>query len=474
MKNFLLYSLLISGLLLAYGCQPKEEPHERPSDQQMFSGKEYSSKGLNFNEWMSRSVLYEVNLRQYTGEGTINAFRTHLPRLKELGVDVLWFMPIHPIGLENRKEDSSSLGSYYSVKDYKAVNPDLGTKQDFKALVEECHQTGFKVVLDWVANHTAWDHKWVESNPEFYTADEEGNRPVVALDNEGNPTDWTDVADLDYNNPGLRSAMTDALSYWVDSFDIDGYRFDVAGFVPLDYWTSALPHIQRNKRLYLLGEWEDHRYYEAMDFLYGWNFHHHTNQLAKGEIKVEKLYDLMEENNLFGGTENPEGDFHHKILFTTNHDENSWNGTVFERYGDAHKCFAALCFTLPGMPLIYSGQEVGLDRRLSFFGKDQIDWSDQQLSKFYAGLCDMRHHATSLRIGPEGGTFEPIHEAGEGVFAFYREGSEESLLAIFNLSDKGMLTDFGAHQEIHGFTADDFNGISLDPWEYKLLFKPKK
>jgi glycosidase len=341
-------------------------------------------------DWAKYATIYEVNIRQYTSAGTINAFGEHLPRLRDLGVDILWFMPIQPIGKEKRK---GLLGSYYSIQDYTAVNPEFGTLEDFKRLVHRAHGMGFKVVLDWVANHSAWDNAWINKDPDWYTKDNEGN--MIA------PYDWTDVADLNYDMYYMRQAMTEAMLFWVQEADIDGFRCDVAGEVPLDFWEDTRARLDQEKEIWMIAE-DGSQYWllnKAFNANYGWHFHHLMNQVAKGKTEASDLihhFDDIQRNY-------PEGSY--PMQFITNHDENSWAGTVFERLGEGHKAFATLSFTVPGMPLMYSGQEAGLNKRLKFFDKDVIDWSDTSLQSFYTDLNDLKAQHPALWSGqPEAGS----------------------------------------------------------------------
>ncbi|MCB0737339.1 MAG: alpha-amylase [Bacteroidetes bacterium] len=402
-----------------------------------------STTESNDISWVDNAVIYEVNLRQYTPEGTIKAFMQHLDKIQDLGVDVLWFMPIHPIGVKNRKETEQSLGSYYSIRDYRGVNPDFGTKEDFKALVDKCHEMGFKVVLDWVANHSSWDHAWVTEHPEWYTADSYGNRPIVPIDNDGKATDWTDVADLNYENAEFRKAMIADMKYWVTDFDVDGFRCDVAGFVPVDFWVQARTELETVKPLFMLAEWEDAAYYEAFDFTYAWHQHHVMQEIIKGEQTVEDWKNLAKEAKT-GWTGAPDslklwGPYNNQMNFITNHDENSWNKTVFDRFGNAHRCFATLSFTLPGLPLIYSGQEAAMSKVLRFFEKDTIDWSQDSLRGFYKALVELKHENSALNIGENGGEFKIISNQENdynGLFVFERMSQSDTLVVVANLSNK--------------------------------------
>jgi glycosidase len=402
--------------------------------------------------WSRNAVIYEVNVRQYTPEGTFNAFAAHLPRLKDLGVDVLWFMPIHPIGVEERK---GQLGSYYSVRDYKAVNPEFGAIDDFKNLVAQAHELGFNVIIDWVANHTSRDAQWI-NNEDWYLKDSAGRIKMLY--------DWTDVAELNYDNPGMRRAMTDAMLFWVKETDIDGFRCDVAVEVPVDFWETAVTEIKAVKPgLFMLAEAEEPTLQQkAFNMYYAWDFHAVMNKVAQGKETVDALRSSWQRmNSRFPSFSIP-------MFFTSNHDENSWNGTEFERMGEAAKTFAALTYILPGMPLIYNGQEAGFNRRLEFFTKDEIDWTDTaHYTAFYKDLNQLRKNNPALYSQPEGGALQEIaHSAPASVFACKRSVEGNSVVAVFNLSSAPQ------HVAFEGTTEEELkNGLHLQPWEYKIYVK---
>ncbi len=408
-------------------------------------------------EWSKDDVMYEVNIRQYTPEGNFKAFEAHLPRLKELGVDILWLMPIQPIGEKKRKGD---LGSYYSIKDYKKVNPEHGTLQEFKALVDKAHDMGFKVILDWVANHSAWDNDMIRQHPEWYTVDSNGRikSPVE---------DWSDVADLNYDQPGLRAYMIEAMKFWVQEADIDGFRCDVAGFVPTDFWDEARKQLDQVKPVFMLAEWEDAELHtNAFDATYGWELHHIMNEVAQGKKSAQDITDYFKKQDTTFRTED------YRLYFTSNHDENSWNGTTAERMGDAHEALAVLSFTVPGMPLIYSGQEAGLDRRLSFFGKDSIDWSNLEMTPFYEKLVKLKHDNPALWNGEFGGEFELMDSQTPNILFFSRKTSDNEIWVVLNLSDTDMLNAPSQIMLRSGVLYDVFSGEqhgkSLGPWGYQV------
>ncbi|ADQ08070.1 alpha amylase catalytic region [Caldicellulosiruptor hydrothermalis 108] len=426
-----------------------------------------AEKRLEKIEWIKDATIYEVNWRQYTKEGTIKAFEKHLSRLKEMGVKVLWLMPIHPISEINRL---GSLGSYYSVKNYTEVNSELGTMNDFKAFVKKAHSMGFKVILDWVANHTGWDNVWME-HKSWYAQDENGN--VISPPG----TNWTDVAELNYDNLELRKAMIDAMIFWIKNTDIDGFRCDYAGGVPLDFWEEAREKLQKIKPIFMLAEDDQNIRLldKAFDANYGWKLYNLFNNIAKGNDTAESIIDYYK--RIYPSY--PKGTF--PLLFITNHDENSWNGTEIERLGDAYKTFAVLTFTLPGIPLIYSGQEIPLEKRLKFFDKDEIDWSNIKLHTFYKQLINLKKDNPALWNGSYGGEAKFITTNDSNVLAFVREKGDNIVISIFNLQNKmtkvainfdlykGKFRTFGRRDETIIINGKEV--FKLEPWEYIILVK---
>ncbi len=415
-------------------------------------------------DWSKNANIYEVNIRQYTEEGTIAAFQKHLPRLKEMGVDILWLMPVFPVGELNRK---GSLGSYYAVKDYKDINPEFGNIDDFKALVKEAHSLGMYVILDWVANHSAWDNPWATEHPEWYQKSDSGE--FVS------PFDWTDVIAFDYTNESMRDSMIDALKFWVRETNIDGYRCDVAGMVPTDFWERARVEMDSIKPVFMLAEDEDNPdlLKKAFDMNYGWKLHHLMNDIANGKKIANDIWDNLAWND----TVYPEDSY--RMYFTSNHDENSWNGTVKERMGDAAEAFAVLSYTIPGMGLIYSGQEAGLDKRLRFFEKDTINWDNLVYSDLYTTLNKLKKENKALWNGSEGGKILRLNDGSNpDIFAFYRNKDNNSVAAIFNLSHSSQSLDIDSEKisgdYINAFTGEkvtinENKSIDLEPWGYLVL-----
>jgi len=395
-------------------------------------------------EWTKSANMYEVNIRQYTPEGTFKAFQRELPRLKKMGVDILWLMPIHPIGEEKRK---GKLGSYYSVKDYTAVNPNFGTKQDFIDLVDAAHEQGMKLIIDWVPNHTAWDHPWVSEHPEYYMKDSTGNITYEA--------DWTDIAQLNYENKELWDDMIRKMKYWIEEADIDGYRVDHAGHdIPLAFWKKAIPEVDKTKEdLFWLAEWNTPEMHPWFDATYTWEYFHLTTDIAKGDTSLQAITNYMaKQDTLFG-------DHAYRLYFTSNHDENSWNGTDEELFGDNFKNFAVMAATIEGMPLVYSGQETGLDQRLEFFKKDTINWDGYEYENLYSTLFDLKDRNKALWNGQYGGDFRHIStHSSPKVYTYKRIKKDDEVFVILNFSDK--------KQEVR------FNG--LEPAEYRDVFSSGK
>lgn len=416
-------------------------------------------------EWVYNATIYEVNTRQFTPEGTFNAFAAHLPRLKELGVGILWLMPVQPIGEKDRK---GTLGSYYSIKNYTEVNSEFGSMDDLKSVVKQAHDLGLKVILDWVPNHTSRDHTWVTEHPDWYKRDSLGN-PIIMYD-------WTDIAPLDYDKTEMRTAMIEAMMFWVRGADIDGFRCDVAYEVPTDFWKTAKDSLKMLKPdIFMLAEAEKPELNESVfDAYYAWDFHHKMNLVAQGKENVDSLrLSLKRMNDRFSPNAIP-------MYFTSNHDENSWNGTEFERMGEAAKTFAVLTYMLPGIPLIYSGQEVGLNRRLQFFEKDSISWMDNGgFTDLYTSLNAFKKANKALLSQEQDGKMtEIVNDNPASVFSFKRVNEGNEIVCVFNLSKESVKVAFNDEVPGAGFTAFPHAGtatsvkeMELAPWEYRIFAK---
>ena len=388
-------------------------------------------------DWSRNAVMYEVNVRQFTPEGTFKAMQKHLPRLDSLGVDILWVMPVQPIGRKNRK---GSLGSYYSIADYTSTNPEFGTTADFRALVGAAHGLGLKVILDWVPNHTAFDHPWATEHKNYYTLRSDGSISV-ARDNEGKETDWTDVADLNYDNREMRRAMIDAMKWWVDSTGIDGFRVDVAWGVPTDFWDEMRPVLTAVRPdLFFLAEAEDPKLHQWFDVTYGWEFHHTLNDIAKGTKSAKVLDEYFAKQASTYPTDA------YRMYFTSNHDENSWQGSEFERMGANHQAAFVLAATIQNsIPVLYTGQEVSMTKRLRFFDKDTVDWKGKSLAPFYRSVFALKDSEPALANGSSGGTqsrveikltdFKDHLRDDNRLYAFAREKGANVVVVMVNFGD---------------------------------------
>ncbi|MCB2220071.1 MAG: alpha-amylase [Bacteroidetes bacterium] len=369
--------------------------------------------------WVAGNTIYEVNLRQFSKEGTIKAFEEHLPRLKELGVGILWFMPIQPIGEKNRK---GTLGSYYSISNYTAINPEFGTLEDFKSLVKKIHDLDIRVIIDWVANHTAWDHHWTLDHPDFYDRDDNGNfkAPVE---------DWEDVIHLDYGNPDLWDAMIDDMKFWLTESDIDGFRCDMAHLVPTLFWNRARRDLDAIKSVYLLAESENFDLLEyAFDTIYNWKLMHAMNDLAAGKSSAKDLGKVIENELKY-----LPGDASF-LNFTSNHDENSWQGSAIERIHYFLEPLTVLSFLIPGIPLIYSGQEAGNYHRLKFFDKDEIEWKDDKMFVLYQKMAKLKSTLPNFSDAVEVRVIKS--DVPEKILAIALFEGEAKCLLLLNLSDK--------------------------------------
>ncbi|WP_374440093.1 alpha-amylase family glycosyl hydrolase [Epilithonimonas sp.] len=373
-------------------------------------------------EWKHTTNIYEVNVRQYTPEGTFSAFEKHLPRLKKMGVKTLWFMPITPIAQENKK---GSLGSPYAAYDYTSISPEFGTLDDFKHLVNEAHKMGFKVIIDWVANHTGWDHVWTKTHPDWYLKDPDGSfHKASGMD---------DIIELDYSNKGMRLAMIDAMKYWVKETNIDGFRCDLASWVEVDFWQQARPEVEKVKPLFFLGEFdelENPDYGKVFDASYSWKWMHLSQDFYQKHLPLSDLKNLLEQYSKIG-------DNSMRAWFTTNHDENSWNGTEYEKYGDLAPALAVFSATWNGVPLLYSGQELPMKtKRLEFFEKDPIPWTGKyEMEDFYKTLLNLKSENPALRGGdPAVTTYWINTNANDRILAYLRKNGEREVLVLINTS----------------------------------------
>ena len=451
MKKF---GMLVIGMLVLLSCSPKHEcDHRHPV-------------------WSYNSTIYELNTRQATEEGTFKAAEALLPDLRANGIDIIWVMPCQPIGKITRK---GTLGSYYSIIDYCAINPEFGTRADFEHFLKKAHKQGFKVILDWVANHTAPDSEWTK-NDGWHYRDAEGKLMVQY--------DWTDISKLNYENQDMRNAMLKAMHWWMDSIGIDGFRCDVAGEVPTDFWNWAMADLRvTHPDMFTLAEDEDKAEElteTAFDMYYGWTLHHIMNEVAQGKKGVEDLW------GYFAKCDTTIRRDAIRMNFITNHDENSWNGTEFERMGDAADLFAVFTYVVPGMPMVYTGQLSGNHHRLEFFEKDLID-KDEAFAKadLYQWLNQLRKDNRALWSPEKGGRMVRVGTDNDKIFACVRQKVcahckvDNTVLAVLNMSGEEQtvtldLSGFeGTYKCMCGHEKDLTNSptFTIRPWGWKILVK---
>ena len=422
---------------------------------------------LTHPEWSRNATIYQLNTRQFTPEGTFRAAEKQLSRIKALNVDIVWLMPVHPIGVKNRK---GPLGSPYAVQDYYGVNPEFGTLDDLKHFIATAHALGLHVILDWVANHTAWDNVLATQHPEWYKHDWKGAfRPTPWFD-------WSDIIDLDYRSPGLRKYMTDALKYWVREAGVDGYRCDVAGFVPVDFWNNARRELDAIKPVFMLAEWESRDLHaEAFDLTYAWSWYSAVHDIAAGKSDLGALFNYYSWN---------EGFFPPDIMrmtFVSNHDKNAWDGTGPEQFGPALPAAISLSVVGDGLPLLYGGQEAGETKRLKFFEKDPIVWQENPAGELYRKLFALKHANTALWNAHWGAPMVQVtNSAPNEVLSFVRSNDRDKVFAVFNFSAKpqavklndglfhGRYTDYFSGERVE---LNDATRLSLAPWAFRVFVR---
>jgi glycosidase len=467
---------LIGCAIVLFGC--KKESNDTSKTIAKFSP-----------EVEENGVIYEVNIRQYSPEGSFNAFTKDIPQLKELGVKIIWVMPIFPISQTKRKatggdnskfasempkeEQHKYLGSYYAVSDFKKVNPEFGTIEDFRNLVQTAHENGIYVILDWVPNHTGWDHVWIKEHPEYYTKNAKGEIIDPINPETGKSWGWTDVADLNYDNQNLRKEMTADMLHWIKNENIDGFRCDVAGNVPLDFWKQAIPQLRKEKNIFMLAEaWEPALLKDNLfDMAYGWDGHHTLNKIAQGketvknfDAYIEKINKDYEANDIL-------------MNFVDNHDENSWNGTIKSRLGAAEEAMTALTYFMPGMPLIYSGNEYGLEHSLKFFEKDSIPKTKGKQWEFRAKLGKIKNEMSALNGGKNKAAYKKITASNENVLAFERTKNGKKVIYLANLSAQPVEVSIPVTGQYKDLMTEKPMGLnatqvySMLPWQYYILTK---
>lgn len=490
MKSFVFICcvvLSIAILFLACGQAARQKESEKAVQ------KEVTIQKPRVPDWHKNATIYELNLRHYTPEGTFASVHQHIPRLKEMGIDILWFMPVTPVSVKNRKGE---LGSPYSVADYRKVNPDLGTMDDFKAMLNAIHDADMYCIIDWVPNHTGWDHPWINEHPNWYTKDEDGNIIDPIDPDSGESWGWTDVADLNYDVPEMRIGMIDAMRFWIEEVGIDGFRVDVAHSVPVDFWAQCSDSLYAIKPLFMLAEAEVTAIRNNGAFVvdYGWEMHHVLNEIAKTQGANEGSKKLVKGNVIEGNEEQvkvttaldidvtlakkaKQYQQGYSMHFTSNHDENSWAGTEMMRMGEGHKAFAVLTATFDGMPLIYTGQETALEKQLKFFERDVIEWDDYQYAPFYKTLFDLKHRNQALWNGKHGGPLVKILTGNdEHIYAFSRKKGNDQVVVILNLSSKSQKGKLEGSEHLGKTFTEVFTNvekqfdaeeeIELGAWEY--------
>jgi glycosidase len=422
---------------------------------------------LTHPEWSKNAVIYQINTRQFTQEGTFKAAESHLLRLKELGADILWLMPIHEIGQKNRK---GTLGSPYAVKDYYSVNHEFGTLTDLKNFIHAAHELEMRVILDFVPNHTAWDSVLASEHPDWFSRNWKG---------DFHPTpwwDWSDIIDLDYAKVEVREYISNAMKYWIQEADVDGFRCDVAGFVPTDFWNTLRKELYAIKPIFMLAEWESRDLHaEAFDMTYAWSWYDTMVKIAKGEGNASDLFVYYSWNEKAYPFDIM------RMLFVSNHDKNAWNGTQYEQFGDAVEAVIALSVVSEGLPLIYNSQEAGEDKRLSFFDKDPIEWKEHPIGALYKKLFALKKKNTALWNAAWGARMIHVpNSAPDKVFSFVRQNEKDKVFAVFNFSAEPQTVTF-EESLFHGKYTETMSGqpaelsataqIEFQPWEYRIFTK---
>ena len=462
LKSILLLSLLILS------CQNQSEIARKP---QVKNIEDTPFLPIN-DEIISKAVLYEANIRQYSVEGSFNAFAEDLPKLKKMGVKIIWLMPINPI---STKKSKGPLGSYYAVSNYTKVNPEFGTLKDFKSLVNKAHQLGMYVILDWVPGHTGWDHVWIKENSDYYLKNRKGEIIDPIDFRTGKSFGWTDVADLNYKNMQMREALRKAMVYWVEETNIDGYRIDQAYAVPQEFYNKTFAILKRIKPLFLLAETDIYHpgglaLVKKFDASYDWPGHHLSKKVAQGQKNALNYSRHIERTIKRYGPENI------VVNFVSNHDENSWNGTIEESYGKAAYAFMALNYTIPGMPLVYSGQEYDLNKRLHFFEKDSFPKVSGKTMEFLQQLGALKNNHKALTSGLSGGSFKRLlNSKNDQILAFERERDGDTIVFIANLSkDYAQFTlpyegNFKRFQDFKNKRLSSSYQYDMKPWEFWIL-----
>lgn len=417
--------------------------------------------------WSRNAAIYQINTRQFTADGTFAAAQEQLPRIADMGIDIIWLMPVHPIGAERRK---GSLGSPYAVQDYYGVNPEFGTLEDLRAFIDAAHALEMRVILDWVANHSAWDNDLVTEQADWYTRDSNGQMQHPA------DTDWTDVVDFDYDNDALRQYMIDVMAWWVEDVGVDGFRCDVAGMVPIDFWNDLRVRLDEIKPVFMLAEWETADHHErAFEATYAWTWNNLLHDITVGEgdataADMRAWYFDEQDGNW------PQDGY--RLTYVANHDQNAWHSNMFDRFGDGLEAAIALSVVGEGVPMVYNGQEAGNAVMLEFFERDPIVWGEHALNQTFTDLFALLETNEAIWHGASGGQMVPVTTGHDDqVLAFTRHKGDDAVLALFNLSSEpvetvlsagamaGTWTRFGSG-EVANFEAG--TAVSLPAWSYQI------
>ncbi|NDV91958.1 alpha-amylase [Alteromonas sp. 345S023] len=414
--------------------------------------------------WTKYGVIYQINTRQFSQQGNFQGVIDGLDRIAGLGVNCIWLMPIQPIGQMNRKGE---LGSPYAVKDYYGINPEFGSKSDFKRLVKEAHKRGLKVLIDWVPNHSAWDCDLVEKHPSWYAKDYKGDfRPSPWWD-------WSDIIEFDYAKPELREYMVNAMVYWVETFDIDGFRCDVAGYVPNDFWYQARQALDAIKPIFLLAEWEDRDLHErAFNMSYAWSWNETMHEVAHEKCALDRL------RKYYSWNERAWPDNALRMTFVSNHDKNAWDGTQHEQFKEALPAAIVLSVLGEGMPLIHNGQEAGETKRLAFFERDPIEWQSHEIGQLYSDLIRFKKSVPALANGQYGGTMIQVPNTQmDAIFSFVRMDEGQKVFIVLNLSSKTVECEFkeplfeGQYKQWNAQTPVNLSAGKterFEPWSYAI------
>jgi glycosidase len=454
----LLFAALFVAAGLLVGCNGTSDAPSEPT----------SIDGVGTPDWVDDAVVYEMFIPDFSEEGTFRGAIDRFDELKAMGVTTIWLMPIHPVGEKRAKTDIGPLGSPYAVTDYKGVNPEYGGPEQFRAFVDSAHANDMHVIIDWVANHTAWDHPWIEAHPEYYTEGPIDGRFTYPL-LDGDTTDWTDVVDLNFENQEMRDKMIDAMQFWVEEYNIDGFRCDVAHQVPVEFWERAIDSLETEKEVFMLAEAaEPEMHSVGFDLTYAWPYYGALKRVWEEDEPVHHLMTQVDTtlDNIPGAGR--------RLRFTTNHDETMWDATPVQLFGgrEGSKAAFVLTTTLPGTPLVYNGQELGIRDTVSFFAAQPYDWDpDTTLVPFYTEHLNVWRSSSALRTG----SFEPLTPDAEDAVLFARSSADETLLVAVNVRNAAATVDIPdtyseqTLTDVHAGTTVSADPLELGPYGYRIL-----